>query len=264
MEDSDTPAKPVQLEETQYIRGAPQESTSVDDYERQLTELEDLIESIGKKLRDLYFETLRLNRDDVARRVQLEDERTALRKQLIEASHQHKQLIQGKEEQFKKDVQEEREQRQHELEEAEKKLEAEREERRRAREEEISKLESSIKADKQTIHESHVVFEGSEKNEPNASSEHPAEESSGTAKKEEQSKAPARTADELSESRYRLRVAEIETELALSSLRRSRRISLDVELAALRSRYSYYPYYPYYRYPLYGSYGYYGYYGFLY
>jgi hypothetical protein len=57
-------------------------------------------------------------------------------------------------------VQQEREQQRRELEEQERKIQAEREERRQALEEEISKrLGSSRKAEKETIHESHVVFD---------------------------------------------------------------------------------------------------------
>ena len=99
MEDDETPAKPTQEQnehqETAVGRQQEQEESAVDDYERQLTEVEDLIESLGKKLRELYFENLRSNRDDIERRKQLEDERTSLRKQLIDASHQHKLLIQS-------------------------------------------------------------------------------------------------------------------------------------------------------------------------
>lgn len=60
------------------------------------------------------------------KRKQLEDERTTLRKQLIEASYNHKQLIENKEEQFRRQLQHEREEHQREREEEEKKLEAER------------------------------------------------------------------------------------------------------------------------------------------
>jgi hypothetical protein len=58
-----------------------------------------------------------LDKDDIEKRKHLEDERANLRKDLIDASHQHKLLIQSKEEQFKRNVENEREERQRELEE---------------------------------------------------------------------------------------------------------------------------------------------------
>lgn len=58
MEEANSPAKQVgeeneRQETTAGRKGA--EEASVDDYERQLTEVEDQIDSTGKKLRDLYF-----------------------------------------------------------------------------------------------------------------------------------------------------------------------------------------------------------------
>lgn len=73
------------------------EGAQSEDQEKGLLELEKSIRDIGDQLRDLHYAGLKQDHSDLEQRKAHEDQRTELRKRLIETAQEHKDLLAAKE-----------------------------------------------------------------------------------------------------------------------------------------------------------------------
>lgn len=114
-----------------------------------LLQIEHRIRDIGDQLRDHHLQGLKLDHD-VEKRKEHEDKRTDLRKQLIEASQEHKDLLAKKDKAYRDRVDKEQQDRIHREKKELQDIEAKVKQAREKHEQELkSRLEASRKEEKQ-------------------------------------------------------------------------------------------------------------------